>query len=92
MKYHSGKRFGLSEEEQSIIYWTCRNINRIPEEQKKIIKGLIKECAKGQEKALHEALCTKRSLSSVAMRHYTSEAALQRRIEEFYKKTAEVLF
>lgn len=91
MRYHSGKRFGLSEERQSYIYWLCRNIERIPEGQKKTIKQLIKDCAKGQEEALREALCTGKSLTTVSIRYYTSEAALQRRIEEFYRKAAEVL-
>lgn len=92
MKYHSGTRFNLPEEEQSFIYWLCRNIERIPEGQKKIIKRLIKECAKGQEEALHEALCTKKSLTAVAMKYYITETAIQRRCEDFYKRAAEEFF
>lgn len=91
MKYHGGSRFGLSEERQSYIYWLCRNLDRLPPRQQKVIKKLISETAEGQEEALREALCTERNLSNVAIRHCTSEAALQRRIEKFYKKAAEVL-
>lgn len=91
MKYHGGSRFGLPEERQSYIYWLCRNLDRLPPRQQKVIKKLISETAEGQEEALREALCTERNLSNVAIRHYTSEAALQRRIEKFYKKAAKVL-
>ena len=91
MKYHGGRRFGLPEEKQSYIYWLCRNIKRLPPEQKEMLQKLIEECAKGQKRALTEGLCTNRNLGNVALRHHTSEAALQRRIEEFYKRAAEML-
>lgn len=91
MKYHGGSRFGLPEEKQSYIYWLCRNIDRLPQRQSKIIKDLIREFGEGQEEALKEALCTGRNLYAVAMRHYTSEAALQRRCEKFYKKASKML-
>lgn len=92
MKYHSGTRFGLPEEEQSYIYWLCRNIERIPEGQRKIIKRLIKECGKGQEDALREALCTKKNLTAISMKYFIAENAVQRRCEEFYKKAAAEFF
>lgn len=88
MRYHSGTRFGLSENEQSYIYWLCRNLERLPERHKMKIKQLIKDCAGGQEEALHEALCTGKSLTAVSIKHYTSEAALQRRVCDFYKRAA----
>lgn len=91
MKYHGGSRFGLPEEKQSYIYWLCRNLDRLPQRERGIIKGLIKEIGEDQEEALKEALCTGRNLYAVAMRHYTSEAALQRRCEKFYKKASEML-
>lgn len=94
MKYHGGSRFGLPEEKQSYIYWLCRNVDRLPPAQHETVKKLISEAAEyqeDQEETLREALCTGRNLSNVAMRHFTSEAALQRRIEKFYKKAAEVL-
>ena len=91
LKYHSGSRFGLSEERQSYIYWLCRNIERLPVRQQKIIKKLIFETAEGQEEALREALCTGRTLYSVATKHYMDEATLQRKVNKFYKKAAEVL-
>ena len=91
MRYHSGIRFGLSEEEQSYIYWSCRNLSRLPEKQSKVLNALIRECAKGEEAALREALCTGRSLTNVSVRHFIAETALQRRCEEFYKKAAETI-
>lgn len=91
MKYHGGRRFGLPEERQSYIYWLCRNVERLPARQKKVILRTIEECSKGEKEALKEALCSGRTLYNVAMRHYVSEAALQRRCEEFYKKAAKLL-
>lgn len=92
MKYHKGKRFGLSEERQSYIYWLCRNLDRLPPAQKKTIRRLIRECAKGEEKALREALCSEKNLTAVSMKYYLAETAIQRRCEEFYKKAAEEFF
>ena len=91
MRYHSGIRFGLSEEEQSYIYWSCRNLSRLPEKQSRVLNALIRECAKGEEAALREALCTGRSLTNVSVRHFIAETALQRRCEEFYKKAAKTI-
>ena len=91
MKYHGGSRFGLSEERQSYIYWLCRNLDRLPPRQQKIIKKLIFETAEGQEKALKEALCTGKNLYSIATKYYMDEATLLRKVGRFYKKASEVL-
>jgi len=50
LKYHGGSRFGLPEEKQSYIYWLCRNLDRLPQRERGIIKGLIKEV--GRKEAL----------------------------------------
>lgn len=91
MKYHEGSRFGLSEKRQSLIYWSCQNIDSMSSRTQKLLMKLIEECADGEEEALREALCTKRSLTSVSMEFYISESALQRRCDKFYKKAEKIL-
>lgn len=91
MKYHGGSRFGLSEEKQSYIFWLCRNIDRLSPRKQKTIRKMIEESADGEEEALTEALCTGKSLTQIALQRYTSETALQRRCEKFYKKAEKVL-
>lgn len=91
MIYHGGKRYGLSEEAQSLIYWKCRNYYKLPERERKTILKIAKECGKGAEKALFEMVTTGRSLTAVAMKHYISESALQERCAAFYREAAERL-
>lgn len=91
MKYHGGDRFGLCEEKQSYIYWLCQNIECLSPRKQKTIRKMIEESADGEEEALTEALCTKKSLTQIALQRFTSEAALQRRCEKFYKKAEKVL-
>lgn len=91
MKYHGGSRFGLSEERQSYIYWLCRNLDRLPPRQQKVIKKLISETAEGQEEELKEALCTGKNLYSIAAKYYMDEATLLRKVGRFYKKASEAL-
>lgn len=91
MKYHGGSRFGLNEKRQSLIYWQCQNIDLLSARKQESIRKIIEECADGEQKALEEALCTKKSLTAISMEFYISESALQRRCEKFYKKAEKVL-
>ena len=91
MKFHKGSRFGLCEKRQSLVFWSCQNLDLLPSRTQKILRELIKECAGGEEKALEEALCTKKSLTAISMEYYISESALQRRCEKFYIKAEKVL-
>ena len=91
MKYHQGKRFGLSEEKQSYIYWLCVNIKNLSPRKQRAIEKIIEECSEGQYDALFDAICTKKSLTEISMKRYISEAGLQRMCERFYRKAAEKL-
>lgn len=88
MRYHGGNRFGLSEDEQSLIYWKCRNYYRISEQERRIIDAAVTECAAGSKRALFEILTTGKSLMAVAMRHNISESALLERCGKFYRRIA----
>ena len=92
MKYHGGSRFGLTEKRQSYIFWLCQNIDLLSARKQESIRKIIEECAEdGEQKALEEALCTKKSLTAISMEYFLSESALQRRCEKFYKKAEKVL-
>lgn len=92
MRYHKGKRFGLSEAEQSYFYWMCRNFERLEEREKaEIRKAAEKSCRDPSLiPAVLEALTTDRTLTATALRHYTSESALQRCCNKFYRAMAEI--
>ena len=37
MKYHTGRRFGLAESVQSMIYWTCMNYEHLDDQTRALI-------------------------------------------------------
>ena len=85
MRYHKGERFGLSEPVQSLIFWQLQNFHRLPQQKQKAWNKLIREIGgKDGTEALREALTTTRSLTSVSLRHYYSEAAIQEMCRRFY--------
>lgn len=91
MIYHTGGRFGLDEEEQSLIYWKCRNFFRLSKREREAIDKIIEECADGAKDALFEMLTTRRNITNVAMRHHISESSLQARCAKFYREAAKRL-
>ena len=91
MIYHGGRRFGLSENEQSLIFWTCRNYYRLSHKQRNAIDEIIDDCANGERDALFEMITTGKSLTAVAMKHYISESALWERCARFFKEAAKKL-
>ena len=91
MKYHGGSRFGLDEKRQSYIYWLCQNIDILSPRKQNSINRLIEESADGEEEALREALCSKKSLTEISLKYYISESGLQRRCDKFYKKAEKVI-
>ena len=42
MKFHSGPRFGLSEEDQAAIYWLCTSYERLSPETRQVIDDAIR--------------------------------------------------
>ncbi len=85
MKYKQGKRFGLSEEEQSLIYWKCRCLCYLNEKERRELLLLMKEAGGENFEALKEYLCTPKTLTNVSLRHYISESALFEKTKRFYE-------
>lgn len=91
MRYHKGKRFGLCEAQQSYFYWMCQNFERLAEEEKAEIRKAAEKACRDPSliPAVLEVLTTDRTLTATALRHYTSESALQRCCKKFYRAMAE---
>ena len=93
MRYHKGRRFGLSEEAQSYFYWMGQNYERLEDGEKERIRRAVEASCRDPSliPALLEAVTTDRTLTATALRHYTSESALQRCCTKYYRAMAEEL-
>ena len=75
----------LSEEEQGIIFYTCLSYNTLPEKTKKKIERLCTECGGEHRHALFELVTTRKTVASLARKHYTSESTLYELRKKFYE-------
>ena len=85
MVFKHRRGFALSYVKQGKIYFTCRNYLQEPEQVQQKIRCLCDLCGGAYSKALFIALTTERSLRSVAMEYYVSEATLWRAVKKFYQ-------
>lgn len=75
----------LSEERQGLIRYTCLTYaEQTPRIQRKI-QRLCKECAGAHSAALFDVMCTKKSITSIALAHFVSESDLYRFRQAFYR-------
>ncbi|MEG0397390.1 MAG: hypothetical protein RR612_11725, partial [Oscillospiraceae bacterium] len=66
MKYHRGKRFGLSEAQQSLIYWICINYDNAPFEIQHKIINLCNEVGGTYNSVLFKAITTTESVTDIS--------------------------
>ncbi|MEG2930593.1 MAG: hypothetical protein RR825_02295 [Ruthenibacterium sp.] len=66
MKYHRGERFGLSEKQQSLIYWQCVNYDALPFAMQHRILNLCTEIGADYHQILFKAITTTESLTSIS--------------------------
>lgn len=96
MKFHSGPRFGLSEEDQAAIYWLCTSYERLSPETRQVIDDAIRSVGGIYAVPLREAVTTKEPVPSVALRTNGTNwpidtSHLARRVGAVYKILAETL-
>lgn len=84
MTYKRGKRFGLSEERQSLIYWTCIDYKNQSEPMKHKILDMCLRHGGQYYQALFEAVTTRKSIRSIAMHGFIDESGLSRKVKRFY--------
>lgn len=96
MKFHSGPRFGLTEEEQLAIYGICTSYKRLSPETQRIIDDAVQSCGGIYATALFEAITTRETVPSVAYRTYGTNcpidpSGLAKRVKAVYKTLAKTL-
>lgn len=96
MKFHSGPRFGLTEEEQLTIYGICTSYKRLSPEIRRIIDDAVQSCGGIYATALFEAITTRETVPSVAIRtngtNYPIDPShLAKRVRAVYKILAKTL-
>jgi DNA-binding phage protein len=75
----------LPEEKQGLVRFSCLNYATQPKQTKEKIQRLCDECGGAYSAALMEVMCTKKSVSGVAMKYHVSESVLYRARKEFYE-------
>lgn len=75
----------VPEERQGLIRYTCLNYAAANERTRKKIERLCRACGGEHERALFAVMTTRQSVTSIALEHYVSEAALYRMRRDFYE-------
>lgn len=75
----------LSEEKQGLIRYTCLTYGEQPPRVQRKIQRLCLLCAGAYSAALFDVMCTKKSITAIALAHYVSEEQLYRFRRAFYK-------
>ena len=75
----------LSEEKQGLIRYTCLTYGEQPQRVQRKIQRLCLLCAGAYSAALFDVMCTKKSITAIALAHYVSEEQLYRFRRAFYK-------
>lgn len=75
----------LSEEEQGLIRYTCLTYAKQPPRVQRKIQRLCLLCAGAYSAALFDVMCTKKSITAIALANYVSESQLYRFRKAFYE-------
>ena len=75
----------LSEEKQGLIRYTCLTYDEQPKRVQQKIRRLCAECAGVYSAALFDVMCTKKSITAIALAHRVSESQLYRFRQAFYR-------
>lgn len=75
----------LSEERQGLIRYTCLTYNEQPPRVQRKIQRLCASCAGVYSAALFDVMCTKKSITAIALQYFVSEEQLYRFRRAFYK-------
>lgn len=76
---------------QGLIYFLCRNVDRLPPEKRKKLKRLCNEAAGEYSAALWAYLTTEKTAVAVCMEFYLSQETLFRVQKRFYENFPEKL-
>ncbi|WP_312615183.1 hypothetical protein [Oscillibacter sp.] len=85
MSFKKLRGVSLPEEKQGLVRFTCLNEQVQPKKTQEKIQRLCDKCGGAYSAALREVMCTKKSISGVAMKYHVSESVLYRARKEFYE-------
>ncbi len=74
----------LPEEKQGLVRYTCLCYRELPKYSQEKIQRLCAEAGGAYSAALWEVMCTRETVTAIALRHHVSEMTLYRARKEFY--------
>ncbi len=94
MKYHRGKRFGLTENTQSLIYWQCVNFKCLSAKKQQYVYNLCDEIAGEYRDILFAAVTTTTPVTTISYRTLSTnlpiyDSHLSVMVRKFYAKYAD---
>lgn len=75
----------VPEEQQGLIRFTCLNYNRISKRTQQKIVSLCESIGGEYSSALFDVMCSKSSISRIALKHNVSESVLYSLRKQFYE-------
>lgn len=85
MGFKKLKGVKLPEEKQGLIRYTCLTYDSQPEQVKRKIDKLCRECGGANCAALREVMCSRSSITAISLRHFVGESTLYRMRKDFYE-------
>ena len=76
----------LPEEKQGLIRYSCLTYKDQPKHIQNKIQRLCREVGGAYQAALREVMCSKNSITSIAMAHHVSESVLYELRRRFYER------
>lgn len=76
----------LPEEKQGLIRYSCLTYKEQPKHIQNKIQRLCREVGGAYQAALWEVMCSKSSITSIAMAHHVSETVLYELRRRFYER------
>lgn len=76
----------LPEEKQGLIRYSCLTYKEQPRHIQNKIQRLCREVGGAYQAALWEVMCSKSSITSIAMAHHVSETVLYELRRRFYER------
>ncbi len=94
MKYHRGKRFGLNENVQSLIYWQCVNFSAFCKSKQEYVKNLCAEIGGEYSDILFETVTSTVPLTTISYRSLSTnmpiyDSHLSVMVKKFYTRYAQ---
>lgn len=85
MAFKKYRGIALPEEKQGLIRYTCLDYAEQPAHVQRKIRRLCQEAGGSYGAAVWDTVCTRESVTSIAMRHHVSESVLYDARKRFFE-------